>query len=175
MKVFLRCRKIEEPPPIFEEPPPIFEEVAHLPLSSSGRSSNHSSGPKIEDGGILRSSRSKIEDSRWEGFLVLRTRRSKIGESSIFGAGRSKMRELFEEGRVLRRTAPSSNNSPIFEEPLLPSSKNPIFEESPIFVLRPRRSENLSYLRSSKPEDSVEDRHGPRGGRWYTGQQPGTG
>ena len=40
MKVFLRCRKIEEPPPIFEEPPPIFEEVAHLPLSSSGRSSS---------------------------------------------------------------------------------------------------------------------------------------
>ena len=102
-----RCRKIEEPTHLRRTP--IFEEIA--PPPSSGRSSTHSSGQKIEDGecssifraedrrlkmgGVLCSSAPKIEDG---GFFDLRLRGSKMmGGSSKMG-GRS-----FEDEGILRR------------------------------------------------------------------------
>ena len=124
------------------------EEVPTLPPSSA-RSSTHSSGPKIEDGGFfdLRLRRSKIEDGgssifgcedrrlKMEG--VLRSSPPKIedGVSSILG---SEDRRLKMEG-VLRSSGPKIENgeSSIFgpeERRIPPSSKNlPLFEETPFF------------------------------------------
>ena len=141
-----------------------------------------SSGPKNEDWGgssifgveerrwgVLRSLAPKHQDG---GFFDIRLRRSKMGVSSIFGAGRSKTPSsknyrIFEEPPHLRRTPPIFEgplhlrrtphirriphlrfSEPKIEEPLHPRSpdrrsKNP--SPSSIFDLRPRRSKNPIY------------------------------